>query len=345
MPLITLDGGQGEGGGQILRTALALSAATGQGFEMTRIRARRPRPGLRPQHVAAVRAASLVCGASVHGAFDGSPDLRFEPGPVAGGDFRFEIATAGAVTLVLQTVVPVLATAPGPSRIEITGGTHVPLAPSFDFLARPWAATVERLGIRCSFQLERAGFNPRGGGMVRAAIGGGWARPATLEVTERGAFVEVRGVSGAGKVKGEVARRQAEAARRRFWEARRLESNWDVLDVKAAAPGAYLLTEAVFANGRAAFGFLGERGLRAELLGERAARRLLRFLDEEGAVDPHLADQLAVPFALAGGGGRVTTPVVTGHLETVAAVVSAFGIPARTWGRRGGPGGLEVDRC
>ncbi len=345
MPLIALDGGQGEGGGQVLRTALALSAATGQGFEITRIRARRPRPGLRPQHVAAVRAAALVCAAKVHGAFDGSPDLRFEPGAVAEGEFRFEIATAGAATLVLQTVVPVLATARGPSRVEVTGGTHVPLAPSFDYLARPWAASVARLGLRCSFELECAGFYPRGGGLVRAQVAGGWARPAHLELTDRGALVEVCGVSGAGKVKGDVARRQAEAARARLWEARRLESNWDVQDARAAAPGSYLLAEAIFANSRAAFGFLGERGLRAELLGERAARRLLRFMqEEEGAVDPHLADQLAVPLALAGGGGRVTTSAVTPHLETVAAVVGAFGIPARTWGRQGGPGGLEVGR-
>jgi RNA 3'-terminal phosphate cyclase (ATP) len=342
--LIALDGGQGEGGGQVLRTALALSAATGQGFEITRIRARRPRPGLRPQHVAAVRAVSLVCAARVHGAFDGSPDLRFEPGAVAAGDFRFEIATAGATSLVLQTVVPVLATAAGKSRVEITGGTHVPMAPSFEFLARPWAATVARLGLHCSFELEQAGFYPRGGGLVRADVAGGWVRPARLDLTERGALVDACGVSGAGRVKGDVARRQADAAHARLWEARRLESRWEVQSPKAAAPGSYLLAEAVFANGRAAFGFLGERGLRAELLGERAARSVLRFLDEEGAVDPHLADQLAVPLALSGGGGRVTTPAVTPHLETVAAVVNAFGVPARTWGRRGGPGGLEVGR-
>jgi RNA 3'-terminal phosphate cyclase (ATP) len=292
-----------------------------------------------------VRALSLICGARVHGAFDGSPDLRFEPGEVAAGSFGFDIATAGAATLVLQTVVPVLATAAAASRIQISGGTHVPLAPSFEYLARPWAATVERLGVRSTFALEQAGFYPRGGGVVRVEVGGAWTRPASLDLTERGALLEVRGVAGVGKVKGEVARRLAEAARGRLWETRRLESTWEVLDVKAAAPGSFLLLDAIFANGRAGFAFLGERGLRPELLGERAARRLLRFLDEEGAVDPFLADQLAVPLALAGGGGRVTTSAVSAHLETVAAVVSSFGVPARTWGRRGGPGGLEVGRC
>ena len=116
------------------------------------------------------------------------------------------------------------------------------------------------------------------------------------------------------------------------------------MDVPAASPGSFLLIEAVFEEGRAAFGFFGQRGLRAELIGDRAARTLIKFLEGEGAVDPHLADQLAVPLALSGGGGRVTTTEVTRHLETVAAVLSQFGIPARTWGRRGGPGGLEVER-
>jgi RNA 3'-terminal phosphate cyclase (ATP) len=143
-----------------------------------------------------------------------------------------------------------------------------------------------------------------------------------------------------------VARRQSEAARALLWEHRRLESHWDVLEMPASSPGSCLQVEAVFENGRAAFALLGERGLRAEVLGERAARRLLRFLDdEEASVDPWLADQLAVPLALAGGGGRLTTSDVTLHLETVASVLQRFGIAAATWGRRGGPGGLEVPRC
>jgi RNA 3'-terminal phosphate cyclase (ATP) len=343
--VITLDAVPGESAGQALRTALALSAATGQAFEMKGIRARRPRAGPGPAHLAAVRAASLVCGARVHGAFEGSPDLRFEPGAVTAGDFGFELEGPGAVTLVLQTVVPVLATAPTISRIHITGATHVPHAPTFEYLARPWAATVERLGLRCSFTLDVAGFHPRGGGAVRASVEGAWVRPTTLDLSERGALVEVRGVAGAGKVKGEVGRRMAEAAKGRLWEARRLESSWEVADVKAAAPGSFFLLEALFENGRAAFAFLGERVLRPELLGERAARRLLRFVEGEGATDPFLADQLAVPLALAGRGGRVTTSALSAHLETVAAVVSAFGVPARTWGRRDGPGGLEVAGC
>src|SRR5262245_23399618 len=209
--LIALDGGQGEGGGQILRTALALSALTGQGFEITRIRARRTQPGLRPQHLAAVRAAALVCGAKVGGAYDGSPDLRFEPGELASGEFRFEIATAGAATLVLQTIVAPLATTAATSRIEVTGGTHVPTSPSYDYLARHWGAAVARMGLQPRFELLRAGFYPPGGGEVRAEVSP-WMRPAGLVMDRRGALVAVRGTSGSGRVKGDVARRQADAA-------------------------------------------------------------------------------------------------------------------------------------
>ena len=344
MELIPLDGAQGEGGGQILRTALALSAATGQGFRVERIRANRVRPGLRPQHLAAVRAAAMSCGAEVHGAFDGSPDLRFVPGPVSAGDYQFDIGTAGAATLVLQSVLPILATAGASSRVEVTGGTHVARSPSYHFLARHWADIVGRLGLATRLRLERAGFFPRGEGCVQAEAGP-WARPATLDLSRRGALVAVRGVSGAARLRGDVARRAADAARDLLWEERRLESEWDVVDLTAASPGAFLQIEAVFETGRAAFGLLGERGLRAEVMGDRAARRLLRFVDdEEAAVDPWLADQLAVPLALAGGGGRLQTSEVTSHLETVASVLRQFAIPAETWGRRGGPGGLEVGR-
>jgi RNA 3'-terminal phosphate cyclase (ATP) len=341
--LIPIDGAVGEGGGQILRTALALAAATGQGFEMTRVRAGRPRPGLRPQHVACVRAAAMACSAKVGGAFDGSPDLRFEPGPIAAGTFRFEIGTAGAAALLLQTVIPPLATASGPSRIEATGGTHVPASPSFDYLARHWAGAVEGLGLRMDLAMVRAGFHPRGGGEIHAEVAP-WARPAKLLMEERGPLVTLRGVSGAARLKGDVAKRQRDAAQALLWETRRLEASWQVDDsLPSASPGSFLLLEALFEGSRAAFGTLGERGVRAELIGDRAARRLLKFLDADGAVDAHLADQMAVPLALAGGGGRVTTSEVTRHLETVAEVLRLFGLRARSFGQRGAPGGLEVE--
>lgn len=347
MALIPIDGSQGEGGGQVLRAALTLAGATGQGFLITKIRARRARPGLAPQHVAAVRAAALACGARTGGLFEGSPDVRFEPGAVTGGEFRFEIGTAGATTLVAQTVLPILALAPGASRLEVQGGTHVPRSPSFPYLARHWAAVVARLGLRARHTLARAGFYPRGGGELRAQVEP-WTRPgAALVMENRGRLLAVRGESLAAKVKTDVAQRQREAVLSRLWEARRIEADVEVNETAAESPGSFLYLEAEFEAGRAAFGWLGEKGVRAEILGDRAARRLLRFLEDEeaSAVDPHLADQLVVPLCLSGGGGRITTTEVTTHLETVAHVAVAFGFKVTVTGRVGTPGHLEVLRC
>ncbi len=285
----------------------------------------------------------MCCQVEVHGAFDGSPDLRFKPGAVAAGSFDFDIGTAGATTLVLQTVLPVAATAEETSRFSIAGGTHVPASPSFHFIARHWAPMVGRLGLRPRVELDRAGFAPRGGGRLRAEVSP-WKRPAALDLTHRGQLVELRGLSGESRLKRDVARRQADAARDLLWERRRLESTWDTIDLHASSPGSCLQVEAIFENGRAAFAVLGERGVRAEVLGERVARRVLAFLEqEEACVDPWLADQLAVPLALARGGGKLTTSEVTAHLETVVGVLGLFGVKARTYGRRGGPGGLEVE--
>ncbi len=342
--LLSLDGSRGEAGGQILRAALTLSAVTGQGFQISRIRAGRPQPGLRPQHLAAVRAAAMACQARVGGAFEGSPDLRFEPGPVTSGEFRFEIATAGAVTLVLQTVLPALARADQASSVEVTGGTHVPQSPAFEFLSRHWASVVEGAGLRLRAELRRAGFYPPGGGEVGARVEP-WSGPGSpLHLEARGDLLALRGVSGAGRVRGEVAERQAQAARALLWEERRLEIDCLVHEPPVASPGSYLYLEAVFERGRLALSELGRRGLRSEVLAERLTRRLLRQIDAEGAVDGHLADQLVVPLAAGGCGGRVTTVEVTRHLQTVVEVASLFGVRARTWGRAGGPGGFEVER-
>ncbi len=344
MDLVSIDGSASEGGGQVLRTALALSAATGRGFEVSRIRAQRLRPGLQPQHLAAVRAAALACGAEVHGGFDGSPDLRFLPQAPTAGEFSFDIGGSGAATLVLQTVIPILSLAEGASRVSVLGGTHVPRSPSFEFLARHWAAVVGRLGIDVLPTLVRAGFAPRGEGQIDCEIRP-WRRPATLDLCQRGALVAVRGVAGAARLRGDVARRASGAARELLWEARRIETSFDVVEANASSPGSFLQIEGIFEAGRAAFAVLGERGQPPELMGERAARRLLAFVEEDAAVvDPWLADQLAVPLALARGGGRVVTSEVSSHLERTAGVLRAFGVPAETRGRRGGPGELEVGR-
>jgi RNA 3'-terminal phosphate cyclase (ATP) len=339
--LIPIDGDVAEGGGEILRTALALSIATGQGFEITRIGAARLRPGLRVEHLAAVRAAAMISDARVGGAFEGSPDLRFEPRQVTSGEFRFDIGAAGPILPILQTVLPLLATAASPSVVQATGGTHVPGNPAFDYVARHWQPLVERLGLRSRFTLDKAGFYPKGGGEVTAHVEP-WTRPAALRLEERGRLLELRGFSAVGRLKGDVAERQRDAAASVLWEKRRLEAVWETVTLPAGSPGSYVLMSAVYETGRGAFAVLGERGMAVEGVGERAAHELLRFLDATGAVDGSAADQLVLPLALAGGGGVVSTTEVTRNLQIVVDVLALFGVGARVEGMRGAAGSVEV---
>jgi RNA 3'-terminal phosphate cyclase (ATP) len=324
----------------VLRTALTLSMATGQGFELRKIRTAAPRPGLRLSHVAAIRAAALACGARFGGAFDGSPDLRFEPGPVSPGEFRFEQAGAEPAVPLLQMLLVALSTGPAASRVQVTGGTHVPSSPTFEYLARHWAAVMERLGWRMRLRLERAGFHPAGGGELHGEVEP-WTAAGGLSLATRGALVELRGVSGSARLRTGAAEQQAEAARRRLWELRRLEASWEVVALPAESPGAFLMLQAVFEQSRAAFAYIGRRGMAPDALGDRAARALIAFLEGEGAVDPFLGDQLAVPLALAGG-GCITTSELTSRLQETAAVLGAFGYRALTSGRVGGPGAVEI---
>ncbi|MFI5184781.1 MAG: RNA 3'-terminal phosphate cyclase, partial [Vicinamibacteria bacterium] len=236
--LIPIDGSEAESGGEILRTALSLSMLTGQGFEMTRIGSGRLRPGLRAQDVAVVRAATMASGAKVGGTFEGSPDLRFEPGPLAAGAFRFDLASPAAVSFVAQTLLVPLATATEGSHLEITGGTHVPESPSFHYLARHWAVVLADLGLRARFELTKAGFHPAGGGEIRVDVET-WTRPATLRLEERGALVALRGVSGASRLKGNVAERQRDTVQEHLWEKQRLEVEWEMDGPPSASPGSF----------------------------------------------------------------------------------------------------------
>ena len=343
--LIPIDGGQGEGGGQVLRAALTLSAATGQGFEITKIRARRARPGLAPQHVAAVRAAALACGARTGGLFEGSPDLRFEPGAAAGGEFRFEIGTAGATTLVRADRAPHPGPGPGREpRWRCREAPTCPAAPPSPILARHWAAVVARLGLRTRHTLVRAGFYPRGGGELRSQVEP-WTRPgAALVLENRGRLLAVRGESLAAKLKTDVAQRQREAVLARLWEARRLEAEILVSESRGREPGQPSSTSRPSSRraappsagwGRRACGprswATGRRGACCASSRTRRPRRWTRNWPTSSWC------RCACPA----GGGRVTTGEVTTHLETVAQVATAFGFTVHgdRQGRDPGPPG------
>ncbi len=338
--LIPLDGMRGEGAGALLRSALALAVATGQGFQLTHFRSDESRDGLRPDDLAAVRALGLACGASISGAFDGSLDLRFEPGPAAAGRLSFDIGD-GPTTGVLQALVPPLSRLSDRCQIDARGTTHMRGGATFHYCARHWLPALQELGYQSRLRLLRPSFAPRGDGRIWAQVTR-LSRPRALSWRSRGAVVKVGGIAGSARVKGDVAKRLRDAARRCLWEARRIESEWQVVDLRSSAPGTFLEIEVLFEHGRAAFSGLGERGLLPEALGDRTARALVRFLDGDDAVDGHLAGQLVVPCALAAG-GAVATDRLSLFLTRQIEILRSFGIEAHSWGAVDGRGGFEIE--
>ncbi len=275
--LVRIDGSEGEGGGQVLRTALALSMVTGRPFEMANVRARRDKPGLRPQHLACVKAAARVCSATVEGAVLGSRALQFAPGPVRSGTYDFEIKTAGSTSLVLHTLYLPLALAPSRSVVTITGGTHVPFSPSFHYLLHQWAPLMRRIGIDVELTLSRAGYYPEGGGEVRAKIlPSPSLRPLTLD--PRGKLERLEGVSAVGNLPRSIADRQRNQALARLDEAG-LAAGIEVREVPSAGKGTFLLLLSTYeGGGRACHDALGALGKRAEKVADEACDALLGFL-------------------------------------------------------------------
>jgi RNA 3'-terminal phosphate cyclase (ATP) len=320
---IELDGSEGEGGGQILRTALSLAAITGQPFRLTRIRANRSKPGLRRQHLACVLAAAELARADTEGAEVGSRELRFRPArPVGAGNYRFAIGTAGSSTLLLQTVLWPLLLAGGPSVVVVEGGTHNPHAPPFEFLARTFAPAIRRTGAELALTLERCGFYPKGGGRIRAAISGGSTlRP--LELSERGASRARRGLILLCRLPDHIATREAAA----LAEALEIDRR-DIAIETPASPGPGNAVHAILEHDEVtevATGF-GERGVPAERVAAHAATAALAYIDSDAPVGEHLADQLVIPLALAGGAVRCTQPSL--HTLTNLSVAGRF-LPTR----------------
>jgi len=340
--LLRLDGSEGEGGGQILRSALALSVITRRPFEIFNIRARRKKPGLRPQHLACVKAAAKLSRAELHGATIGSTNLRFVPRDLKPGSYRLEIGTAGSTALLLHTLYLPLALAGSRSVLTLGGGTHAPFSPSFHYLERQWAPFLGTLGIEVELTLASAGYYPEGGGEVRAKI-----LPARsisgLRLTERGELERLEGISGISGLPRSIAHRQRDQALRRL-RAAGLSAGIEVREFPSRGKGTFLLLLSTHAGGgRACYCALGARGKRAERVADEACDRLLAFLGTAGVVDEHLADQLLLPLALAREPSEFTTPRVTGHLVTNARVIERF-VDARivVHGQEGAEGRVEV---
>jgi len=332
---ILLDGSEGEGGGQILRTALSLSAITGRPFALERVRHARLKPGLRPQHREALRAAAQLCDAAVEGAEVGSPAVEFRPRrPAAPCDLALDIGTAGSAPLLFQTVCWPLALAGAESRLRLRGGTHLAQSPSFHYLALVFAPAAARLGFRFDLELQAAGFYPEGGGEMTAVVHPAHAMPP-LDLRHRGTLREVDVLAMAAGLGSGVADELVAGAVRRLREMGVAARGARAPVPAQRSAGSHLLIAAEFDRTRSGHGEVGDRATPPARVAEAAVRGFAALLRGGGAVDRFLADQILLPAALAASGRipepaglvpetRYTVAAVTRHLTTNAAVVRRF---------------------
>ena len=312
--MILIDGSYGEGGGQIVRTAVALSAVTGTDVAITNIRRNRPQPGLKAQHLTAVKTAALLTHADVEGLKPGSSSLTFRPKDIVGGHFRVDIGTAGSITLLLQCLMPAASTSPEPVTLDITGGTDVAWSPPVDYFFHVLLPVLKNSALDCSIRVQQRGYYPRGGGRISAAI-----NPSTLkrpEITRE--LNTVCGTSHCSNLPEHVAQRQADSAVTSLDRAG-YPSSINVETATYPSTGSGITLWCGHTGGSA----LGKRGLSAEKVGRAAAREIIAELDSGAAVDVHLADQL-IPYLGLAGGGRFTVREISEHTRTNIWVVEQF---------------------
>jgi RNA 3'-terminal phosphate cyclase (ATP) len=318
--MIVIDGSEGEGGGQVLRTALSLSLVTGQAFRIENIRANRSRAGVMRQHVTAVEAACEIGGTECQELAVGASILSFTPGKVKPGEHHFAVGTAGSTSLVLQTILPPLMLADAPSRLVLEGGTHNIYAPPFDFIARVFLPILNRMGPRVTARLGRHGFYPAGGGRIEVEIE---PSPALtrVDLLERGELLSVEARAVVAALPGEIAVRELEAVEKILgWpeERRRIEQL-----PERTGPGNILMLEVVLEHVTEIMSGFGKLGVPAQTVGEQAAKRMAGYLASDAIAGPYLADQLLLPMALAGG-GSFTTVKPSSHARTGAEVIARF---------------------
>jgi RNA 3'-terminal phosphate cyclase (ATP) len=318
--MIKIDGALGEGGGQILRSALSLSMATGKPFAIDKIRAGRKKPGLMRQHLAAVRAATEICGAQTQGAEVGSTALSFEPGPVRAGDYVFNIGSAGSTSLVLQTVLVPLALAGAPSHVTIQGGTNNLAAPPFEFVDRAFLPPLRRMGFVVEATLTRPGYYPAGGGEIVVTIGAAQEK-RVLHLTERGALVARKGEAIVSNLSYLIAQREITRLRAALgWPDDCLQA---ITETRATGPGNIIVVTIVHEHVTEVCVAFGRIGASAEAVASECAEEANAYLDGAHPVGTHLADQLLLPMAL-GSGGVFVTGAPSQHFLTNVAVIEAF---------------------
>lgn len=337
--VIEIDGSQGEGGGQVLRTSLTLSAITGQEIAITKIRAGRAKPGLKRQHLTCVKAVAEICGTKVSEVDVGAMELEFEPGPIKGGDYRFDVGTAGSVTLVAQTVVPVLLKADKPSTVTITGGTHVPFAPIWEFFTETYLPELRRMGARVEAELVQPGFYPAAGGVVKIRV---W--PFAAEANDEGPKYELTdlGAFRSGKVVGVVSHLPVSIAEAEVGivgkQLRDLNLKGEVREVDSFGPGNYCYVRLNYERCAIVFSAVGTHEKSRKAVAHEVVRQVRDFLQAGKACEKHLADQLLVPCEVFVGGVRdrcedwdyenwkIDVQQETEHYKTNGTVIHAFGI-------------------
>ncbi|MCD6336486.1 MAG: RNA 3'-phosphate cyclase [Candidatus Latescibacteria bacterium] len=344
--MICIDGSYGEGGGQILRTSLALSAILRQPLQVDRIRAGRKRPGLMAQHLTGVQAIARICGGMVEGAELHSGKIVFHPGEIRAGKYEFDVArvkaSAGSTGMIFLTIAPPLSFAEEKSSLVLKGGTHARWAPPIDYLSDIFLPTVRRMGFEARIATERWGWYPEGGGIVRAEI-----VPRTslegITLEDRGALEAITGLSVVSNLPRSIAERQRNQALKRL-RGKGLEADISLLEAPFTGTGTFFFLTAHFEHIVAGFSGLGARGKRAEKVADEAVNELFAYLQNGDAVDPYLADQLILYMALARGPSSFTTSQISRHLLTNVWVVEQF-LPVKfqVQGRLGEPGRVRVE--
>jgi RNA 3'-terminal phosphate cyclase (ATP) len=322
--LIQIDGSYGEGGGQILRTALAFSGILKQPLQVYQIRAARKNPGLLPQHLMAVESLAKVTEARTEGMRIGSETITFIPDDIIPGDYRFDVRTAGSVTLLLQALMLPLCFAHGNTRLTLIGGSHVPWSPPFHYLQEVLLPILRSMGIFIESTLERWGWYPKGGGILHLEI-----KPIkelkSLSLINRGKLKKIRGVSATSHLPKHVGERQKDEALRRLIKELNMDAEIEVFcDVPANGPGSFFFLVAESEGAIAGFSSLGKRGKKAEDVAKEAVDSLKDYVESDGCIDPHLADQLVPFMSLAKGNSSFTTTKMTEHLLTNLWVVQHF---------------------
>ncbi len=328
--MIKIDGSWGEGGGQILRTCLSLATITGQPVRIERIRANRPKPGLAAQHLTSVRAAATLCQAQISGDTLGSTILEFMPTrqPQA-GQYTFDVTeareggSAGAVTLILQTILIPLTLANGSSKVILKGGTHVAWSPPVTYIEEVYLPTLRQLGVRAEVQLNAWGWYPKGGGEVELRVTGSQQPLSGLQLLERGTIRQIRGLAVVTELPSHIPQRMANRAENLLQQAH-LSAQIQPLRGRGLAPGAGIFLTAEYEHSRAGFSALGRRGIPAERVAETAVRELLDFHAQAVPVDPFLGDQLLLPLAFSSQTSQYRVASISKHLTTNAWVIEQF---------------------